>query len=193
VLFLLSSLLSALTLRLSALSEAIAPAGGFIPPITGPGSLSEAIAPAGGFIPPITGPGSLSEAIAAPPEDDDLAALEEPAALDDEDDVRAEMLEAFGLASGQRRDSAISLALGLELAGGRHAELRGLFGALIIRPELLFLSHAPELPQPASLRRVEARCAVLLSESNSDDDPLSRARKAARWEALHCGYSGARR
>ena len=62
--------------------------------------MSEAIAPAGGFIPPITGPGSLSEAIAAPPEDDDLAALEEPAALDDEDDVRAEMLEALGLGDG---------------------------------------------------------------------------------------------
>jgi len=47
-----------------ALSEAIAPAGGFIPPITGQDALSEAIAPAGGFIPPITGQGALSEAIA---------------------------------------------------------------------------------------------------------------------------------
>jgi serine/threonine-protein kinase len=44
--------------------EAIAPAGGFIPPITGRDALSEAIAPAGGFIPPITGRDALSEAIA---------------------------------------------------------------------------------------------------------------------------------
>ncbi len=39
-----------------ALSGAIAPAGGFIPPVTGPDALSGAIAPAGGFIPPVTGP-----------------------------------------------------------------------------------------------------------------------------------------
>ncbi len=53
-----------LLLAANASSEAIAPAGGFTPPITGPDLLSEAIAPAGGFIPPITGPDLLSEAIA---------------------------------------------------------------------------------------------------------------------------------
>ena len=53
-----------------ALSEAIAPAGGFIPPITGPDALSEAIAPAGGFIPPITGSDSLAaDAPAVSPEE----------------------------------------------------------------------------------------------------------------------------
>lgn len=135
----------------------------------------------------------LTPILPAPPDDDDPAALEEPAAVDDEDDVRAEMLEAFGLAAGQRRDGAISLAFGLEIAGGRHAELRGLFGALIIRPELLFGSHAPELPRPSSVRRVEARCAVLLAEGMSGGDALEQARRASRWEVLHCGTSGARR
>lgn len=137
-------------------------------------------------------PYALTPIIPAPP-DDDPALLEEPAALDDEEEVRAEILEAFGLSASQRRDDAISLAFGLELAAGRHAELRGLFGALIIRPELLFEAHVPEPPRPSSVRRVEARCAVLLSAGSGGDVPLEELRLASRLEALHCGTSGARR
>ncbi len=63
----------------NALSGAIAPAGGFSPPITGPDALSGAIAPAGGFSPPITGPDALSGAIApAGPDAADTGPLGRP-------------------------------------------------------------------------------------------------------------------